>query len=199
MSRSPTHPLAALNLIAAVLTLLFGTAALAHATLVLGSLGSDPAASRPGEPFTLNLELVDPTQVPVEDAWVVAEFRPEGAPEGAETVNARFEESETAGVYRAQVTLPERGTYALLLRDQTYRQEEAQAELTFNVGRETSPENLSFVFPPTATGPQSLTVWLAWLIGLPLLAAIVVTVLVWRRGEGRETTEGQAESAGETA
>lgn len=178
----------------ALSVLLLGAVVFAHANLVLGSLGSDPAAPRPGEPFTLRLELVDPTQVPVEDAWVLAEFRPEGAPEGAEPVSARFEESETAGVYQTQVTLPDRGAYTLLLRDQSFRQEEAQAELTFNVGRETKPENRSFVFPPTATGPQSLTVWLAWLIGLPLLAAAVVTVLVLTRGRGAETEGGQPEA-----
>lgn len=183
----------------ALSVLLLGATVFAHATLVLGTLTSDPDAPRPSEPFTLSVELVDPTQVPVEDAWVLAEFRQQDAPAGSEPVTARFEESETPGVYRAQVTLPERGAYTLLLRDQTYRQEEAQAELTFNVGRETSPENLSFVFPPTATGPQSLTVWLAWLIGLPLMAAAIVTVLVLTRGklasteaESSKAHEGQA-------
>lgn len=181
----------------ALSVLLFGAAAFAHATLVLGTLSSDPAAPRPGEPFAITVELVDPTQVPVEDAWVLAEFRQQGAPAESEPVTARLEEGNTPGVYQAQVTLPERGAYALLLRDQTFRQEEAQAELTFNVGSGTSPENLSFVFPPTATGPQSLTVWLAWLIGLPLSAAIIVTVLVLRRGEAHETAEGQAGPLGE--
>jgi hypothetical protein len=190
----------ALEKFAVALSVLFvGAAAFAHATLVLGTLTSDPAAPRPAEPFTITVELVDPTQVPVEDAWVLAEFHQPGAPAGSEPVTARFEEGETPGVYQARVTLPERGAYALRLRDQTYRQEEAQAELTFSVGSGTSPENLSFVFPPTATGPQSLTVWLAWLIGLPLSAAIIVTVLVLRRGGTQETAEGQAGPPGERA
>lgn len=179
--------------------LLLGTAVFAHATLVLGTLTSDPDTPRPREPFTVTVELVDPTQVPVEDAWVLAEFRRQGAPAGSEPVTARFEESERPGVYQAQVTLPEGGAYTLLLRDQTYRQEEAQAELTFNVGQRTPPEARSFIFPPTATGPQSLGVWLVWLIGLPLLAAIIVTVLVLTRkqpasteAEGFNAREGQA-------
>lgn len=165
-------------------TLLFISAASAHATLVLGALRSDPAAPRPGAAFSLTLDLVDPTQVPVEDAWVLAEFRPQGAPAGTEPVATRFEETETAGVYRAQISLPKRGAYTLLLRDQTYRQEEAQAELSFRVGRPTPPEGLSFVFPPTATGPQGLRTWLLWLVGLPLLAGVGVTVLVLTRGPG---------------
>ena len=180
----PWPPHAALRLVAALSALLLGSGAFAHATLVLGRLTSDPAAPRPGQPFTLRLELVDPTQVPVEDAWVLAEFRPEAAPGGTEPVTTRFEETETAGVYRARVSLPERGAYTLLLRDQTYRQEEAQAELALRVGQRTPPEGLSFIFPPTATGPQSLRTWLLWLVGLPVLAGLAVTMLVLTREPG---------------
>ena len=186
MSKVRFSGLALGKLALALSVLLLGTAVFAHATLVLGTLTSDPDAPQPGEPFTVTVELVDPTQVPVEDAWVLAEFRQQGAA-GSEPVSARFEEGETPGVYRAQVTLPEGGAYALLLRDQTYRQEEAQAELMFNVGRRTPPEARSFIFPPTATGPQSLTMWLVWLIGLPLLAAIIVTVLVLTRKQPAST------------
>lgn len=187
---------AALLLIAGLSVLLLGAAAFAHATLVLGTLTSDPATPQPSEPFTVTLELFDPTQVPVEDAWVLAEFRQQGAPEDTEPVSGRFEESETPGVYRTLVALPERGRYVLLLRDQTFRQEEAQATLTFPVGRPLA-EPLEFVFPPTATGPQSLGVWLLWLIGLPLLAAVIVTVLVLTRGastrsEGSKARGGRA-------
>lgn len=196
----PWSPLiAALRLIAVLSTLLLGVAAFAHATLVLGTLRTNPAVPRPSEPFSLTLELLDPTQVPVEDAWVLAEFRRQGAPEGSEPVSARFEEGDTAGVYRAQVTLPEQGAYILLLCDQTFRQEEAQAELTLNVGRRTDPKLLSFIFPPTATGPQSLTMWLVWLIGLPLLTAVIVTVLVLTRGQSGKAEEGQPAASSEQA
>ena len=193
MTRRWVASFATFRFIAILSALLLGAAAFAHATLVLGTLRSDPAVPRPGEPFSLTLELVDPTRVPVEDASVLAEFRQQGAPEGSRPVSTRFEESGTAGVYRAQVTLQERGVYTLLLRDQTYRQEEAQAELTLNVGQRTDPEGLSFIFPPTATGPQSLTTWLVWLIGLPLVAAVVVTVLVLTRGHDSGSTKGEAE------
>jgi hypothetical protein len=210
--RTGLFPRLALGKFAVALSaLLLAPLVFAHATLVLGTLASDPATPRPDEPFMLSLELVDPTQVPVEDAWVLSEFRPQGAPEGTEPIEVRFEESQTAGLYQAQVTLPERGNYALLLRDQTYRQEEAQATLTFPVGR-TSAEPLRFVFPPTATGPQGLTTWLLWLIGLPLLAALIVTVLVLSRPQrnvpaqnqpsaqgDRKTVEGQAELQEERA
>lgn len=173
----------------ALSVLLYGAAAFAHATLVLGTLLSAPATPQPGEPFTVTVELVDPTQVPVEDAWVLAELRQQGAPAGSEPVTAHFEEGNA----------PERGAYALPLRNQTFWQEEAQAELTFNVGRRTPPEARSFIFPSTAAGQQGPGVWLLWLIGLPFLAAITVTALVLIRrqpasikAEGFKAREGQA-------
>ena len=165
----------------ALVALCLGAVASAHATLVLGTLQSEPGVPQAGESFSLTLELADPMEVPVEDAWVLAEFRSEGAPEDAAPITTRFEETEVAGVYRTQVTLPQEGTYTLLLRDQTFRQEEARATLTFEVGRGTALEEDSFVFPPTATG-SNLTTWLLWLIGLPLAAALVVTVIVLTGG-----------------
>lgn len=163
---------------------------------MLGTVTTTPTPPEASAPFTLFLKLLDLTQVPVEDARVLAEFRRPGE----ETpVSARFEETETAGVYETTLELPQEGEYTLLLRDQTYRQEEAQAELMFDVGRRAPPEARSFIFPPTATGPQSLTTWLVWLIGLPLLAAIIVTVLVLTRkqpasteAEGPKSREGRA-------
>jgi len=161
---------------------LLGTGALAHATLVIGELSSTPPVPAPGEPFKLQLELQDPTQVPVEDAVVIAEFRPQGQPD-VEPIRAEFEETETGGVYEATARLPEAGTWALRLRDQTFRQEEATANLTLNVGRPQPEDWGRFVLPPTATAPQNPWVWIAWLVGLPVVAAIVVTVLVLTRGE----------------
>lgn len=188
----------ALRLILALGLLLFGGGVFAHATLVLGTLQSEPGVPRAGEPFTLTLELTDPTQVPVEDAWILAEFRTQGASEDAEPISARFEETETAGVYQTQVTLPERATYSLSLRDQTFRQEEARATLTFDMRDATNPEELDFVFPPTATGQQSLSTWLLWLLGLPLVAALVVTVLVLTDNRDNEAVDGAAKAQGES-
>ena len=155
-----------------------GSSALAHATLVLGTLQSVPGVPQPDEPISLVLELADPTGVPVEDAWVLAEFRPEGAPEG-EPLGVRFEES-APGRYGAEITLPAAGDWQLLLRDQTFRQEEARATLSFPVGTAAVGDALSFVFPPTATGPRGLATWLVWVIVLPIVAGIVVTVVVLR-------------------
>ena len=77
-----------------------GSSVLAHATIVFGTLESVPSTLQAGEPFSLVMALNDPTGVPVEDAWVLAEFRPEGASEGSEPVSVRFEETEP-GTYEA--------------------------------------------------------------------------------------------------
>ena len=174
-----------LRVVAFLFLIGLGSSALAHATIVFGTLQSEPAVPQPGEPVNLTLQLQDPTEVPVEDAWVLAEFRPEGAPEESEPVSVRFEEA-APGRYEAEVALPKTGTWQLLLRDQTFRQEEAQAELDFPVGTEGGGDVLSFIFPPTATGQQGVATWLVWLVALPVVAGVVVTVLVLRRSPGEE-------------
>ena len=158
----------------------FGSSALAHATIVLGSLTSEPGVPQPDTPLTLVIELTDPAQLPVEDAWVLAEFRPESASARSEPLSTRFEES-APGRYKASVTLPEAGDWQLRLRDQTFRQEEATADLSFTVGENASGATLSFLFPPTATGSRTLTTWLLWLIVLPIAAGVLITIVVLRR------------------
>jgi hypothetical protein len=170
----------------------------AHATLVFGTVTTDPAPPRTADPVAIELEMRDPVDAPVEDAVVFVEAT---APSGAVTESDRFAEPEP-GVYRTEMALPETGEWTLLFRDQTFRQEEAQATLTLAVGPDGQREPLSFIFPPTATGPTALTTWLVWLIGLPLVAGVVVTVIVLRGGRGEEAAGAGAdgeESDGEDA
>ena len=152
-----------------------GTAA-AHATLVLGQLEVIPARPTAAAPFSLELTLTGPTQVPVQDAVVVAELRPEAQPD-ADPIRADFSETD-AGVYQAETDLPRAGAYEVVLRDQTYRQEEATARLETPLHVGAPNETQGFVFPPTATGASGWRTWLLWLIGLPVVAALLVTVLV---------------------
>lgn len=184
-----------------VLALTLPGTALAHATLVFGTVTTQPSPPPAGEPFTIQLEMSDPAGTPVEDAIVFVEAAPqeEGVPEPdtedgpAElrdpvVTSDRFEEVEP-GLYQTEVALPEDGAWVLLFRDQTFRQEEARASITMRVGEGAQGAPLSFIFPPTATGPRSLTTWLVWLIGLPVVAGAVVTVMVLRGGRNDEEDE----------
>lgn len=163
----------------------------AHATLVFGTVTTEPAPPRAADPVAIVLEMRDPVDAPVEDAVVFVEAT---APSGAVLESDRFAEPEP-GVYRTELALPETGEWTLLFRDQTFRQEEAQAALTLAVGPDGRSEALSFIFPPTATGPTALTTWLVWLIGLPLVAGAVVTVIVLRGGRGEDAAEASAGGA----
>lgn len=161
-------------------SLLLAVPVAAHPTAAYGDLMLAPAIPVAGEPVELRLRLADPNGVPVEDAYVLAEFRP-AEREGTEpAATASFEETQ-AGRYRARVILPDDGGWQLLLRDRTFRQEEARATLEFSVGSGPVPP-LDFVFPPTRTGPSNLAVWAMVLIGVPLLGGAVLTVWVYAHG-----------------
>lgn len=193
LRRRPAHGTALTRAAWALLAALASGAALAHATLVFGTVTTEPSPPPAGEPFTLRLEMRDPVDAPVEDAVVFAEARPEARADGATGGDAiasdRFAEVDP-GVYRTELVLPEPGPWTLLFRDQTFRQEEAQATVTLRVGADVPAEPVSFIFPPTATGPTRLTTWLAWLIGLPLVAGVVVTVIVLRGGRSDSESAG---------
>jgi hypothetical protein len=165
-----------------VLFFVFMTLVSAHAFIVTGSLVTIPNPAKANQPFTLQLDMHDPNLVPVEDAVVLADFSREGQ---TQVLSFNFTQIEP-GLYNADVTLPDEGVYTLLLRDQTYAAEEAKATLQFTLG---SPDAISFIFPPTRTSTNNLQAWLIWVVGLPVLAGIIVTVLVLRNTRKTETEE----------
>jgi hypothetical protein len=144
----------------------------AHAFFVTGEITTTPTPAPVGEEFILQINMTDPSGAPVEDAVVAAEFSKDG-----ETHRFEFLDSGVPGLYSANITLPSEGTYSLLLRDTTYQQEEAKATIEFTLGAG-QPDSIAFIFPPTQTGSNNLSTWLIWVIGIPVLAGIVVTVLV---------------------
>jgi hypothetical protein len=155
--------------------------ALAHPTIVLGTLESEPADPQPGDDVIFTVRMAFPTGVPVEQALVFVELYPEGAVDEAEPL-AREPFSETApGTYQATLRAPEEGSWTLKLRDQTYPWEDTTARLSYTVGGDGNPEVMEFLFPPTAPGPRGLWTWLFWLVALPLAAGLVVTLLVLKR------------------
>lgn len=176
---------------------LFGVA-VAHATIVFGTLSVDPNPPPVNAPLTFELTLHDPTGTPVEDAVVRLEVgslapggavAPGSAPESdpakgpdAEPVEpvARASATEVSpGRYRAQLEVPAPGSYPILIRDQTFRQEEATQIVSMRLGTDDRVDPIDFILPPTATG-GGLGAWLIWLVAIPLVAGVVVTILVLR-------------------
>ncbi len=198
-----------------LLLLCLGTV-LAHATLVFGELTTPEDNPDAAAGFTLQLHMMDPVRTPIEDATVAAEFRlltdeelealeaePGSADEGpAEGVQAEelelpqgdwhvyvLEESGPGGNYSARIQLPAAGVYQLIMRDTTYPQEDAVADLTIRFDGETAFDTALFIFPPTDIGAASLGTWLLWLVAIPVLAGVIVTVAVMARKpeDGKDT------------
>lgn len=176
--------------------------AAAHATLVIGTLSFSPDPAAGATELVATLVLEDPGLVEVEDAVVFLEFRRLDESQPAREVNNQPDTEPvfvterlpepTAGTYVISVPTPDPGTYVITVRDRTYRQEEAVANLVVTFADDSATLEHTFVLPPTATGPTSLGRWLVWLIGVPLLAGVLVTVLVLRGGrkEDDDTADG---------
>ena len=176
-------------LLLAVLAFAAVGSAAAHAFLVLGELTVVPDPPRPGERLTIVIDMADPSLAPVEDAIVFVEVRrqrlvgenvPAASTEQPDLpppdVSVDLTETQP-GRYEGAFTAPDGGTHHLLIRDQTFQWEEANASVMLEIEPSTVG-TLPFILPPTAIGPRSLWVWLLWLIGVPLLAGAVVTALV---------------------
>lgn len=188
---------ALLALVLSSLLALAGTGA-AHATLVIGNLQFTPDPPVAGERTLVTITLKDPLLVAVEKALVRVQFRPistdgPAAPEsvtGSEAVeflatsavlSSDYFPETAGGTYQGTITAPAAGAYTVSVRDTTFRNEEAIANIELAVGG--SPNGaVAFVLPPTPIAPRSLSTWLIWLVGIPLLAGVVITVLVLRQG-----------------
>ncbi len=187
-------------------------AALAHATLVFGTVTTEPAPPLAAEPFTIWLEMSDTAQAQVEDAIVFVDAvpaeqampesgtqEPQTQPPEPLVSSDQFEEVKP-GLYRTDLVLPEEGTWVLVFRDQTFSQEVARASITLLVGEDAQAEQLSFIFPPTAIGPQNLLTWLIWLVGVPLVIGCVVTLVVLRgNNDASRADEDPGRHASETS
>lgn len=157
----------------------------AHATFVFGDLSAIPETPVPGEPFILQLIMNDPSKYPIADAIVFAEFTPDV--ENAKTQSWKLDETKEEGVYQGEITVPIKGKYFLLLRDRTYRQEDALANLAVTVSDSMLfPVGLnSVIFPPTATGAYSVTTWIIWLVSIPVLGGLIVTIYVLTKAKSK--------------
>ncbi|CAN5675947.1 hypothetical protein BH23DEI1_BH23DEI1_19770 [soil metagenome] len=172
----------------------------AHATLVLGEVTLSPDPPLPGESFVVRVTLHDPAMAPIEDAVVFIEVReqqrataelPLASTERPELPDPDLEERllEVAPArYETDIVVAGTGEYHLLVRDRTFEWEEANASVLIEVGG-AAVGSIPFILPPTAIGPRSLWTWLVWLVGLPIVAGVVVTVLVLTSGRSRGAAE----------
>jgi len=185
------------TIIGALVALALGafSVASAHATLVIGTMTFDPDPPLDGETVSVSIVLEDPGLVEVEDAVIFLEVRggqdlAENEQPGDEALHITDRLEEVApGLYRGELPVPVgEDDITLSVRDRTYRQEEAVANIKVDFG---SPlGEVVFVLPPTAIGPASLGTWLIWLIVVPLAAGVVVTVLVLRGGKDHADADG---------
>ena len=170
----------------------------AHATLVIGKLSVTPDPPVAGEPLQIDLSLEDTLLTPVEKARGRVELRAleGGGPTVPESVvgaeaseflatlpdeaSGQFAEGADEGSYRGTLRAPATGRYTLSVRDTTFMNEEAIANVPLEVGGAANGV-VPFVLPPTPVAPRSLSTWLIWLVGIPLVVGIGVTVLVLRR------------------
>ena len=192
--RRPLHRRASALLVflPVLLACLTPAVALAHGTVVLGAVTANPDPPRPGAPLILTVDLAKLSKAPVEGAKLEGTLRPAGRPDAAAMPIAFREYPEPYGTYRARLeAAPPAGRYTLTVRDRTYPSEDIRASVTLQVGGAQPNGSLDFTFPPATGGPRSVLRWLLWLVGLPLLAGVVVTVLVLRsKNEGKGADAG---------
>jgi len=152
--------------------------AFAHATIVIVTLTLEPLTPNVNEPLAFSLYLETPLQVPVEDAILILEAKPKDGQTTEVTRVNLAEDSENPGTYRGEIIPTKEGAWDFFFRDQTYKAEEANQHIEVLVGQENFPD-IEFIFPPTAIeSGNSWRTWLIWLVGLPLVAAIILTVFV---------------------
>lgn len=216
-SRAPRPNLAAALATALLLGLLaLAPEARAHATLVVGSLRVSPDPPVPGEQLTITLSLEDTLLVPVEKARVRVELRDldpatDAVPASstgseataflerpADVASQWFTETAVKGTYQGAVTAPPAGVYTLSVRDTTFLNEEAIANVALAVGA--GPNGtIAFILPPTPVKPKSLSTWLFWLLGVPLAVGLATTILVLRKPPAPRRPEGATAAGGTSA
>ena len=180
--------------------------ATAHAFLVLGEFMVEPDPPTPDAPLTVAITMADPSLAPVEDAVVFLEVRRSGVV-GEDIPASSTEEPDlpppdarvdlierAPGRYEGELLAPSAGSYHVLIRDQTFQWEEANASVMVDVGGQ-AVGIVPFILPPTAVGPRSLWIWLLWLVGVPLVVGVVVTALVLGNRSTTASTNGGTEAS----
>ena len=180
-------------LAAAVLVTAMGWTA-AHPVLLFGRVSTDPADAPAGQPVRVTVQLTDSArqEVPGLDMEIRL-FDPETDPEALAAVGASEEsglpvlarvaitDEDDNGVYHGELPELAAGSYPFRLVELVDEEVESNSSGVLPVGAG-EPIDMDLILPPVAAGVGT---WLIWLVGLPLLAGVLVTVLVLS-GKGKE-------------
>jgi hypothetical protein len=164
--------------------LLLTASATAHQQLLFARVASVPEVPRPGEPFEVRVIVNDASRRAVSDMNLRLFFSPLGQDvQGAnQAPDQEIDRPVTvaltgsgAGTYRGTVEGLDAGSYRMTLAEfvDGNRESSAVTEISVDGG---TPLEAELLLPPGGGG--GLGTWLVWLVGLPVLAGVLVTLLV---------------------
>lgn len=180
------------------LLLLIQGQALGHPQILFANVSTEPAAPQAAEPFTIRVELHDSSGRAVTDLELALMIHQPGSEitvaegDSAAEIDDGLEGDDgldgngdvvaevplgsagESGVYRAEVPALPAGDYPFRLAEVVNGNIESNAVGELPVGGEESVM-LELLMPPVSAG---FGAWLVWLVGLPLLAGLLVTILV---------------------
>lgn len=172
-----------------LMALLWTGMAQAHEELLFAQISSSPPAPVANEPFELQVRLTESSGRPVTDVNLVASLR-ESVEESADETAAQGEISggirlraAAAGNYTGRMDAVAEGVYQLSLVEVVGGRTEASGSVLVEIGSD-NPLEGELLLPPS--GGSGFGSWLVWLVGLPLLAGLLVTLLVFTGRGGNE-------------
>lgn len=176
-------------LVSAVLTIWLLGIAWAHQSLLFAHVTTRPAIPVAGEAFALSVRVTDSSHRQVSGVNLLARLDVDGA-DSDRSVDARepvleapLRATSGSGEYRGRFEAMPSGVYRLTLIEVDDGRSKASATGNLSVGG-SSAVDLQLLLPPSGQG--RLGTWLVWLVGLPVLAGLLVTVLVLT---GRDRSE----------
>lgn len=159
----------------------------AHQSLLFAHVTTRPAMPVAGEAFELRVHLTDSSHREVSDVNLVAQVDDDAEtavdeqaedgtlPDRALALAEPLIAEPGSGEYRGRIAARPQGVYRLTLVEVVDGESESSAAGNLGVGG-SSAVDLQLLLPPSGEG--GLGTWLVWLVGLPLLAGLLVTVLV---------------------
>lgn len=175
--------------------LLLAVSAQGHQELLFARVSSEPPVPVAGEAFDLLVRLTESSGQPITDVDLVAALSESKLSESNEAEGdeipgpddisdgVELRPGAVAGTYRGRMGARPEGVYRLTLVEVVEGRTEASGSGLIEVGGD-GPLQEELLLPPS--GRSALGSWLVWLVGLPLLAGLLVTLLVFTGRRGNE-------------